>query len=309
MVNPTDRDDNISSISSISSIRSSDVAPKNTGDTRCAPAVSFDGISCIELNVLVEIVNAFNTETDDKIKLYPNMETLNPRKYKKYLIKQLTNKDKQCKTQHCWTRQSFINKMKSNVKTQLKHYTFRPTGPEGKFQWLNTLNINDVMEQYEIKFKDFKFLGAVPMDFDDLEPLGIKNLNYNNLIRDGKTKLGIVFNLDESWKDGSHWVAMYTDLSKGQVYYFDSYGIQPEPRVRKLMRRIAKYLESSGVKGVIADHNKIRHQYKGSECGVYSMNFIIRMLEGETFEQICNSKTPDDKINKFRNEYFINTRI
>jgi hypothetical protein len=303
MVNPTNKDDDISSV------RSSDVAPRSKGDVRCAPAVSFDGISCIELNVLIELVNAFNAESNDKIKLYPNLVTLNPRKYKKYLIRQLMKKNKTCVTQHCWTRQSFVNKMKSNAKSQLKYYTFRPSGPNGKFDWLNTININDVIEQYEIKYKDFKFLGAVPMDFDEIEPLGIRNLDYNDLIKNGKTKIGIVFNLDESWKNGSHWVSFFTDLKKGQIYYFDSYGIQPEPRVRKLMRRIAKYCEMSGVQHVVADHNKIRHQYKHSECGIYSMNFIIRMLQGDTFEQICNSKTTDDAINKYRREYFVNMKV
>jgi hypothetical protein len=303
MANPINRDDNISSI------RSSDVAPKNKEDTRCAPAISFDGISCIELNVLIDIVNAFNSESNDKIKLYPNLETLNPHKYKKFLIKQLRKKITTCDTQQCWTTQPFIKKMKNNAKLQLKHYTFRPTGPKGKFEWLNTININDVMEQYEIKYNDFKFMGAVPMDFDEIEPLGIKNLDYNDLIKTGKTRLGIVFNLDESWKDGSHWVGMFIDLKKGQVYYFDSYGFAPEPRVRKLMRRIVKYFEMSSIQNVVSNHNKIRHQYKGSECGIYSINFIIRMLQGDTFKEICNSKIQDEDINKHRNEYFSNAIV
>jgi hypothetical protein len=59
-------------------------------------------------------------------------------------------------------------------------------------------------------------------------------------MNEGKNKVGIIFNLDEHWKPGSHWVAMYGDLKKGEAYYFDSYGISPEPRVRKLMRRVVK---------------------------------------------------------------------
>ena len=50
--------------------------------------------------------------------------------------------------------------------------------------------------------------------------------------------------------------------------------------------------------------NDKRHQYKGSECGVYSINFIERMLNGDKFEDISNSKIPDDVINKKRNIYF-----
>ena len=37
--------------------------------------------------------------------------------------------------------------------------------------------------------------------------------------------------------------------------------------------------------------NQTRHQFKNSECGVYSINFILRLLKGETFEFICDNIT------------------
>ena len=69
------------------------------------------------------------------------------------------------------------------------------------------------MEQYEKKYNDFKFFGAVPIDFDELPFLGIKDINFDELYNSGK-KLGFVFNLDEHWQSGSHWVALYSDLEK-----------------------------------------------------------------------------------------------
>ena len=56
-------------------------------------------------------------------------------------------------------------------------------------------------------------------------------------IKKGKYKLGVIFNLDEHYKSGSHWVALYADLNKDQVYFFDSYGKKPEKRIRKLKAR------------------------------------------------------------------------
>ena len=47
-----------------------------------------------------------------------------------------------------------------------------------------------------------------------------------------------------------------------------------------------------------------RHQYKNSECGVYSMNFIIRLLNGESFKNITENKTLDDPMNRCRDKYF-----
>ena len=96
---------------------------------------------------------------------------------------------------------------------------------------------------------------------------------------------------------------MFADLEKGQCYYFDSYGIPPEKEVRVLMGRISKYIKSKG-KEPIVDYNKTQHQKKGTECGVYSMAFILRMLKGESLNDIQKTRVPDDEINKCRKKYF-----
>jgi len=293
----------------IISIKTPDVCPKNELDKKCAPGITFESGSCIQLHILVEMAKAYNLNADDsKIKLHQNLEILNPKKYKKYLLSEFNKRlgDK-CTTQKCWTEQSFVSNMKKIAKEELDKYTFRPDGPTGKFEWLNTININEVMEQYEKKNKDFKFLGAVPIDFDEFERFGIKNLDYSKLIAEGKHKIGVVFNLDEHDQPGSHWVSLFGNLKDGQVYFFDSYGIRPEKRIRTLMRRLANFSQTGlGIKDVKVDYNKTRHQYENSECGVYSINFITRMLKGDTFEQICDNKVGDRQVNKCRSVYFGN---
>ena len=298
----------------ITSINTSDVCPKNDNDKKCAPGISFDAGSCIKLNILIEMAKAYNKENGSTpIKLHQNLEILNPRKYKKYLVSEFNKKlGKQCSSQKCWLEQSFISNMKVTAREELEKYTIRPDGPNGRFEWLNTININEVMEQYEKKNPNFKFIGAVPIDFDDFERFGIRNLDYSKLLSDGKSKLGFVFNLDEHDQPGSHWVALYSDLAKGEIYFFDSYGAKPERRIRTLMRRLANFCRiGSGVKSgkLKVNYNKIRHQYENSECGVYSINFIARMLRGDSFDDICGSKVPDKKINKCRNVYFNNVDI
>ena len=272
---------------------------------KCAPGFEYSNGSCAPMEVLVEMAIAYNEEfPEDSITLKNSLETLNPKKYKRYLVNEFTSRLQNiCDNQTCWVKQKFTNKMKKELKKVAKKNIFRPNGPQGKFTWLNTFNINDVMDQYENKYSDFKFMGAVPIDFDELPQLGIKNLNLQKMMDDGKTKLGFVFNLDEHYKSGSHWVGMYSDLQKGDVYFFDSYGISPDKRIRKLMRKIGKYCQSTS-HIVDARHNKIRHQYKNSECGVYSINFIIRMLKGETFDDITNNITTDSDVNRCRDVYF-----
>jgi len=240
----------------------------------------------------------------NKIKLFPKLETLNPKKCKKKLLTQFESRlQKLCDNQMCWLKQPFINRLQKKIKYDLKTNIFRPKGPQGKFTWLNTFDINKVMGQYEQKYPHFKFLGAVPIDVDDLPSYGIKNLNFKQLNNDGIHSLGIVFNLDPHDKPGSHWVAMYSDTKKGQVYYFDSYGTRPEPEIRKIMRRFSNFIKKQNKK-LDVRHNSIRHQFKNSECGVYSINFIIRLLNGNSFDEIVNDKTPDNKINECRDVYF-----
>ena len=275
-------------------------------DKVCAPGTNFLAGSCIPLDLLVEMANSYNNKNKNKIKLYKNLDTLNPKKYKNYLVKQFKNRLSDiCKDQKCWVKQNFVNDLKKEMTHYLKKLTFRPSGPNGKFTWLNTLNVNNVMHQYENKHDDFKFYGAVPIDFDDLPELKIKNINFNDLEKKEKiSKLGFVFNLDESWKSGSHWVALHSDLKKGQVYFFDSYGIRPEKRIRSLMRRIERYMREKGIKNPDVNYNKVRHQYKNSECGVYSLHFIIKMLEGNSFNDVTQNIVSDDDINKCRKIYF-----
>ena len=74
------------------------------------------------------------------------------------------------------------------------------------------------------------------------------------------------------------------------------------------MRIVANYIQSKGIKPVV-DYNKTRNQFGGSECGMYSLNFIISMLEGKSFSDIEKYPIKDEVINKMRNEFFCDTNI
>ena len=48
-------------------------------------------------------------------------------------------------------------------------------------------------------------------------------------------------------------------------------------------------------------YNDKRHQYGGSECGVYSMYFLLQRLENISMKQISKKNISDEKMNKLRN--------
>ena len=293
-------------------------------DKKCAPGAKFNEGSCFSLEDIIDMCNAFNMYVDMRLINKPKIILSNS---KRELLKQLNNRlEDECDDQICWTRQEFIRLTKN--KHKIKENTFRPDGPNGKFTWLSTSNITQVLEQYHNVYPDFKYLGTVPMDFDKLPQLGIKNLDFDELHNNGIHKIGIVFNTDNHDESGTHWIALFANIKEFKIYYFDSYGKPPENRVRTFVKRIAQWccqkykgidIEPNGtfmnsdhriknnieqLNGVDIRYNMNRHQYKNSECGVYCMNFILRMLKGETFDQYNENKILDDTVNKCRDYYF-----
>ncbi len=302
-------------------------------DKKCAPNVKYEDGSCISTDLLKKIATNFNNNSNS-IKI----DTSNDKKELVDNLENAFNKKYGCDSQLCWLNQNFVKRM-NNV--ELQKFTFKPMGPNKKFDWLSTTNINDVIEQYERKYKNFLFLGAVPYDFQELRQLEMGEMSFDDLVN-GKMnedynkgekidKFGMVINLDPHDQPGSHWVSLYADLDKNQIYFFDSFGKKPRKKIKKFINKITKYmynkkygnklpinsvinnLKNNNITEEIENlynfdirYNQIQHQFKNSECGVYSINFIIRLAGGETFDEITNNILKDDFMNNCRKTYFRN---
>lgn len=294
--------------SNIESIRTSELQI-NEKDLKCAPNVSFSSGSCISLEMLVKMAFAYNKHNpNNPIKLNDTVQIMSPTKYKKYLVKQFKNRLSSCDDQKCWTEQDFMKYMDIKLKKDLSKNIFRPTGPvndnEEKNVWLNTTNIDEVMQQYENLYPDFFYLGTVPIDFEKLDYYKFKGIDFGKYIKNDKKKMGAVFNLDESSMSGSHWVGLFINFNSGEICFSDSYGTNPEKRIIDFMKKVAKYMKDELHIKPLIKINRKRHQFKGSACGVYSLNFILRLLKGDTFEEITAKRIPDDEVDKCRSVYF-----
>lgn len=190
------------------------------------------------------------------------------------------------------------------------HY-FRPSKPDAWLkkptEWQDSNTLTHVLEQYEAAYPRFEFIGPVPNDFDASESGSgwgtcisdeLCSINLKALQSAGTDSVGIIFNLDAHDKPGSHWVCAYIDLIKRSVYYYDSYGMEPTPEVRRLMRRC----RDQGCTRLI--WNNIRHQRKSSECGTYCLYVLISLLQGRSFESICVNRVDDDTMNALRDILF-----
>jgi len=291
-------------------------------DMKCAPSKKYGEGSCFTLDSLLLIANAYN----QKCKRFKSLKPIVIQNDKRYLVKEITKVlSPVCSDQLCWLDQDFIKVLKN---PEITKNTFRPKLTTEKYAWLSNVNITEVMEQYMSKYTDYKFMGCVPIDFDSIPQYGIKNMDLLKIWNEGIRKISFVFNLDESWQGGSHWVSLYVNLEKNQIYFFDSFGKRPVARIRELVRRISiwcynkTFNKNIGIREFKEQffdkntknfieralpeikYNKTVHQEKNSECGVYSLNAPLRLLNGETFDQVSNNILRDDEVNECRPVYF-----
>ncbi len=212
--------------------------------------------------------------------------------------------------EECWRRQEFIKKLKD---IDIQAYTFKPKMPEtwkkDKYTWLTNFDIDLVMRQYEKIYPYFKYYSATSSDCPVEINCPLSNLNPFELRKDGVTKIGVIFNLDTSDGTGSHWTGVYVDLDSKlcskknkkcvEINFYDSYGDPPIPLIKLFLSRLAEKFVMNG-EDVKVTYNDKRHQYGNSECGVFSMNFVLERLHGTPMKKISKSKILDKDMNNMR---------
>ena len=215
-----------------------------------------------------------------------------------------------CNRESCWMKQKWVS---NKLDKKIQKNTFAPTQPsvwkKKPNEWLTSIDILNVMKQYEDTYPDFDFLGPSPIDFDSHKMRGecvwdeLCKFSLLKQKKTGKKKIGIIFNLDPHDKPGSHWVAAYIDMYKKEIYYFDSYGDRTPSKIKTLVNRVQEESSRLGPKYKFKV-NKRRHQYSDSECGMYCLHFVIELTKGTSFQKFQNVRFTDKLMTKLRNIYF-----
>ena len=212
---------------------------------------------------------------------------------------------------HCLLDKAPIDEtLKKELRTHLRPR--RPkawdTDPDA---WLDNYNILSVMKQYQEAYPWFHFMGVYPIDFSAPDPYkkdgkclhrDICDLNLQTEYKKGIRGIGIIFNLDPHFKGGSHWVGLYINIKnikKPYISYYDSYGYDTPPLIARLMRSFT--LQNSSTE---LGFNARRFQYGGSECGMFSMYFIICMINGISFKDFCKDAVNDNFMLQLRKILF-----
>jgi len=164
--------------------------------------------SCYSDDALLKMKSLWNARHPDVL-----IESDNPKQIWTALKDNMKNV---CDIETCWLRQKFIS---HKLDKELVSYTFAPDAPnswkKNPTEWLTSVDIEKVMKQFENRYKCFDFIGPSPIDFDKHMLYGecvweeLCKFNLKSLIKKGKSKIGIIFNLDPHYLEGSHWVSMF----------------------------------------------------------------------------------------------------
>jgi len=251
---------------------------------RCAPGRDHK-FTCYNSNGLHQLKNAWNNKYTNK-----RINTNNPYDIWKYFSTQFNN---MCNDEKCWLKQTFIN---DNLTIDLKKYTFAPDSPYSwnntPNEWLSSDEISNVMKQYEKTHDDFVFIGPSPIDFNkktlfnDCIWEDLCKFDLREYIDKGKTKIGIIFNLDPADKDGSHWVASFIDTKRKGIYYYDSNGIKAPKRIKDFLNKVKEQGKHKDINIKFKlEQNSNEHQMSDGECGMFTIYYIINMLKKQSFKQ------------------------
>lgn len=280
---------------------------------KCKPGLQgLVGNTCFTKDIINNIKYHYNINAEKKITV----------KKPKKIIEHL-KKNTNCNDEKCW-----MKLLPRHMHNNIMNYLYRPLYPKewnnNKNEWLSNFDILAVIKQYEDTYPHFKFIGPTFIDFDTKlysdKCVENKLCRFHiNTYRDSKqTKIGIIFNLDKHNQTGSHWVSLFIDLEHNFIFYFNSTGEKTPPEINGLVSRIMKQSSDKGI-NMEYKFNSLEHQLENTECGMYSLFFIISMLTDtiggdmnqplmcvkDKVDFFTKTRIPDKDMENLRDKYYV----
>ena len=199
--------------------------------------------SCLSNKNILKLKDKWNKRKDQKIFSHDPYE----------IIEKLHELNVECTNEICLINHIIPDKYEQSELMK----DFAPIPPDtwktNIHTWLTSNDIRDVLNQYEDVYPEFEFIGPTPSDWfykkdESCECNKLCNLDFEKQKEIGKTKIGIVFNLDTHNQPGSHWVSLFIDVNDNKFYYFDSQGFRISPRIKKLYHTIREKIPQCKLK-------------------------------------------------------------
>lgn len=280
----------------------------------CSPISDDHNYSCLDDKLIIKIAEKVNKMIkQDKNNDYEEIDLDSSITDIHNEISKILKKMTGCSSEVCWLSFKKLMSLLGEHKTHFEQ-SFKPFMPHKWLNdyntWLRTDDIEKCLGQYQKKHDDFYFYGAVPIDFDNCSVSHLCDIDLQDHLTNGISKIGIVFNTDPHDESGEHWISFYTDIHGKNlngipgIYYYDSYGNKPPNEVEKLISKLKGQGEKINKKFKYF-YNDTAHQKENYQCGMYCIHFIKEMIKGTNFQNFVNRKLTDDLMLNKRKEYFI----
>lgn len=257
----------------------------------------------------------------------PDQEVCSAPNIAKIVEKHLGDK---CETELCVLKDpKFIKDAKSQGITP-KELTenlenFKVIGPRNSLALLNNLHIDGTLINWAEEFDFFFPCPFAMMDFETTkEPFssifipfvyeGEYTLKLNKSdVKRKNTCFACVVNTDNSSGPGKHWTAAFVDMrdpNNVTVEYFNSVANPPRKPINRWLEKTKKelmtpYKSFKGFKNVRSiPVVSVDHQQDDTECGVYSLFYIRRRLEGTPYTFFQQQPISDNEVSGFRKYLF-----
>jgi hypothetical protein len=180
-------------------------------------------------------------------------------------------------------------------------------------EWLSNIEMMEKMKPYEEAYPCFEFIGPTSIDFDKVLSNNqcvekeLCHFQLSEYIKKGTKKIGIIFNTDPHNKGGSHWISLFINIPKKMIFFFDSAGDKAPNEVMVFVNRVMAQGQAltPPIQFKFDQNYPKEHQYSTTECGMYSLYFIINMLEDKlTAEYLKHHVITDQMMIDYRHKYF-----
>lgn len=277
---------------------------KTIKQLNCSPLVDNKVVStsCMTSEVLLKIRDEYNKDHIDKI-----IAT------KPVLIWHELRMKLKTEDERLWVNEIDDRGLRNKIKKQLFAPEHPPEWLKNPNEWLSNFDIDSVMEQYEMDNQDFKYLGTTPVDYDYILDENTNTcvedkmckFNLKKLLSQGKRRFATVINLDKHTLGGSHWVSLFIDVDKRIIMFFDSASGSVPKNISKFVNDVKEQGKKQNIDFEYIVNKKI-HQNGESECGIYSIHFIIEMLKSpeNAIKTFLYGNISDKEVQKYRKKYF-----
>jgi hypothetical protein len=286
--------------------------------------------SCFTENQILKICKSYNSTCDKKSRIKTANRNINS--IYKELKSKLNNID-----EYLWIENNkntkflsndeiqgiFVPKMPNEWCNNIQTWRNQTNNNNINAPWLSNFDIDKVIKQYYNKYHNFIYLGTYPIDFQQYNIFGcVSNLcgfNIDNILSKNKNCFGLVLNTDKHTQSGTHWISIFCNIRTRTFYFFNSANNKKNnipPEVIKFAKDVEQQVfKLYNKKLEFKFNNNVIHQSSNSECGIYSIYFILSLLDAdennnngrEIFEQYFNNpqfKLQDSKMLKQRFKYY-----